>query len=116
MTAATEQLQLPIPEPWVQPDYPDHATIDERFAEFHRANPHVYRGLREQALKLVSAGETRLSINMLFEVLRYHRKLQTAGDDYLLNNNYRALYARMLMERELELEGVFETRRRKAAV
>lgn len=64
----------------------------------------------------MAAGEARLSINMLFEVMRYHRKLQTAGDDYLLNNDYRALYARMLMEREPELAGLFETRRRKAAV
>jgi hypothetical protein len=47
---------------------------------------------------------------MLFEVLRFETGLTTAGDPYKLNNDYRAHYSRMMMEREEDLRGLFETR------
>ncbi|HEY5316508.1 MAG TPA: hypothetical protein VIJ20_00910 [Solirubrobacteraceae bacterium] len=47
---------------------------------------------------------------MLFEVLRFETGLKTEGDPFKLNNDYRAPYARMMMEREPDLAGLFETR------
>ena len=82
----------------------------EKFEEFHRDNPHVYRELRQLALDLVELGHERIGIGMLFEVLRWKRALRTTDDDFKLNNNYRARYARLLMEMEPRLAGKFEIR------
>lgn len=99
--------------PLVKPDESGD-TIQERFEAFHRANPHVYRALRSLALGYKRAGAQRGGMKMLFEVLRYRSALQTRGEPYKLNNVYTALYARMLMEKEPELAGFFETRERRA--
>ena len=85
------------------------------FAQFHRANPHVYQGLCRLALKVKRAGHQHYGIKALFEVLRYEYALTTISDDGLkLNNNYTALYARMLMKQEPELDGFFNLRERVA--
>jgi hypothetical protein len=89
-------------------------TIEESFGIFHRANPHIYRLLRQMALEYKRAGNARCGMKMLWEVLRYHSAVQTRGEPYKLNNNYTALYARELMRNEPELRGFFETRERRA--
>ena len=51
---------------------------------------------------------------MLFEVLRWEwiiRGLPDTAEEFKLNNNYTSRYARLIMESEPGLEGVFETRR-----
>ena len=86
-------------------------TIAEAFDDFHCANPHVYRNLRFLALQAVRAGRRKLGIKLLFERLRWEYFVNTAhADDFSLNNNYTAYYARMLMDNEPELAGMFETR------
>ena len=89
-------------------------SIDESFSAFHRANPHVFRALRQLAMDMKAKGHQRYSINGLFEVLRWHYAMATNGDDFKLNNNYRALYARLLMERVPLLLNFFHLRERKA--
>jgi len=85
--------------------------IREAFLRFHAENPQVYSSLADMSLRLVRAGQKRLSINMLFEVLRYRTILRTRGDQFKLNNNYRAEYARKLMRENPELYGQFEIRK-----
>lgn len=91
---------------------PDGA-IEREFWKFHRGNPDVYVRLAELARRLVARGHRKIGIGMLFEVLRWHHAMTTQGDadGFKLNNNYRALYARLLMEREPDLADVFELRR-----
>lgn len=100
MAVAVKQLSLHWGEP----------TLAEQFRAFHEANPEVYEELRDLALGLRRRGRTRYGIASLFEVLRWQRALKTQGDVFKLNNNYRAFYARLLMEREPDLAGFFETR------
>lgn len=88
-------------------------TIAERFGAFHRRNPQVYAALRASALAMRRRGVTRYSIAGLFELLRWQYAMQTAGGEYKLNNDFRAPYARLLMEQEAELAGFFETRCRR---
>jgi hypothetical protein len=90
---------------------PAPATAGERFRAFHETNPQVYAELRDLALRAKRAGLKRYGMKGLFEVLRWNRALQTQGEPWLLNNNYTAHYARLLMERVPELRGFFETRR-----
>lgn len=85
-------------------------TIGERFEEFHQANPHVYREIVRRSLRLRRRGVKRFGMKAIFEVMRYDYALQTQGDEYKLNNNYTAHYARLVMAEVPELEGLFELR------
>lgn len=79
-----------------------------KFSRFHRENPHVYRHLRNYARKLLARGYKRWSIAGLFEVIRYGMAIDTNTDDrFKLSNNYKPLYARMLMLNEPDLDGFF---------
>jgi hypothetical protein len=90
-------------------------TIEARFRAFHEANPHVYGLLRALALDYLRAGHDRCGIKMLYEVLRYQSGIYTkTNEPYQLNNDFTALYARLLMEQEPVLDGFFETRKRRA--
>ena len=78
---------------------------------FHEANPKVYVELRALARQTLHAGRNCLGIGVLWEVMRWHRSLVHDGaEDFKLNNNYRAWYARELMRREPELVNFFEIR------
>lgn len=111
------QNQLPLLNlsPMVTPRRGRAETIQQKFEQFHAANPHVYANLKALALQLKAKGHGRGSIGMLFEVLRHQYQIQTAGDDYKLNNNYRSRYARLLEKQEPSLVGFFETRELKAS-
>lgn len=89
-------------------------SIMDKFEKFHRENPHIYAALRLMSIQLEEAGFQRWSMKGLFEALRYQQALKTRGESFKLNNNYTALYARLLMDNEPRLEGFFEIRQRRA--
>lgn len=91
------------------PTMPAGATLAERFEAFHAENPHVYTALKRRALALKDRGVKHYGIAALFEVLRFSA-LVTTGEEWKLNNSYRAFFARRLMADVPELEGFFETR------
>lgn len=81
------------------------------FLAFHAANPEVESELVELARKAKQAGAPRYGIGALFEVLRWSRLMQRRpGDEFKLNNNHRAFYARKLMQEHPDLAGFFELR------
>jgi len=88
----------------------DRRSLQTRFEEFDRDNPEVYLELLKLARKARRNDMERISIKMLYEVVRWHRLLETTDKVYKLNNNYHALYARKLMKEHSELRGIFETR------
>lgn len=91
-------------------------SIREQFEQFDRTNPSVYKTLVRLTFQAVDAGRSRLGIGMLWERLRWERFIQRDPEEtYKLNNNYRALYARKLMDDYPEFDGLFETRRRRTA-
>jgi len=108
----TDQLDL---FPVVVPIEGRGLTMTERFALFHQANPWVYNALVRLARQATSAGRTRLGVAALYEVLRWEHAQQTRGDSFRLNNDFRALYARLIAESEPDLADVFCTRARTAA-
>lgn len=92
---------------------PTPATIDASFARFHVEHPDVYDRLCAMTRELVAAGHSRVGIGMLFEVLRWEHARSGPADavsPFKLNNNYRSRYARLIMDREQDLAGVYETR------
>lgn len=104
--------QIPLFEELVKPDYGEGMTIDERFEVFHKANPHVYDLIHQRALALRRRGIKRFGLAAIYEGLRYDYAVQTGGDKFKLNNDYRAIYSRMIMENDPELAGFFEKRER----
>lgn len=96
--------------PLVRPPSEPRATLQQRFEAFHAANPHVFFQLRRMALDMKRRGVRQYGIGGLFEVLRWRYAVQTQGDEYKLNNNWRSRYARLLMDTTPELAGFFETR------
>lgn len=92
-------------------------TIAERFATFHATNPWVYDELVRLARDLHRKGRDRIGIGMLWEVLRWSYWMETDDptSDFKLNDHFRSRYARLIMERERDLDGIFETRGLRAA-
>ena len=105
-------ILAPVAEPeWTDKDLRPQS-IDERFAAWHRQNPHVYQALRALSLDTRRVGVKRWSVDAAMHIVRWRYRLQTQGDEFRINNSFSALYARMLMEREPELSGFFELRKR----
>lgn len=86
-------------------------TIAERFEEFDRSNPHVYRTLVRLARDWVAqTGGRKIGTKALFEVARWQIALATSDPDFKLNNSYTAFYSRLIMRREPDLSGLFDLR------
>lgn len=107
----------PVPEPAaVNPtDRVTGGGLDDKFRAFHEANPHVYRALRDAALRLKRKGWQQYSIMTLLGVLRYQADLETVDPDprnsqFKMCNSYAPFYARLIMDNEPELAGFFEIR------
>lgn len=95
----------------VQSRFAWEGTHETAFRDYHSANPQVYDKLRSFALQARRTGRRHLGMKAIFERLRWWAYVETTGDEFKLNNNYTAFYARLLMEREPELAGFFETRK-----
>jgi hypothetical protein len=92
-------------------------SIEKRFAEFHAANPDVYAELVTIVRRAKALGHKRLGIRMVWEVMRWDRLINprpNTPDDFKLNDHFHSRYARLLMEREPDLAGVFELRELRA--
>ena len=85
----------------------DH--ILNKFIKFHRINHFVYSEIVCIARNKKRSGHDHFSMKAIFEILRarVHNRIS-------LDNDFSALYARVVMAREDDLAGFFEVRMRKA--
>lgn len=92
-------------------------TIQQAFEAFHDAHPWVYRRLVDLARDYIQSGAKRVSIKMLFEVLRWQWRIATKdrNSQWALNNNYSSRYARLIATTEPDLSEAFECRELRAA-
>jgi hypothetical protein len=95
---------------------PIKSTLEQRFDDFHSANPHVYHKLVRMTRDLMDRGHKKIGIAMLFEVLRWQHMMDTDDpySEFKLNNDYRAYYARLIMDIHPEFQGIFNVRELKA--
>lgn len=85
-------------------------TMQQRFEDFHRGHPDVYRELVKRAREAARSGH-RCGIRMIWERMRWHFYIEMSGDDeYKLNNNYTSRYARLIEDQEPDLRDFFEKR------
>lgn len=90
-------------------------TITERFWEFDKDNPHVYRRIVQLARKAKLRGLEHYSIDGIFHVMRWEIAIRTrSADQFKLNDHFTSLYARLVMDREFDLKGFFEVRDRRS--
>lgn len=100
----------------VSPDaLPASATIQDRFEAFHAANPWVCDALERLTQDMLDRGHQRVGVKCLIEVIRWQYERQTVGSRWRLNNVFTSRYARLLLERHPEWDGVFEVRGLRAA-
>lgn len=96
-------------------------TIQEQFEAFHEANPHIYRALVQIGRELIERGHHKFNLETLWDRMRWLLIFERAAPvneadvRYKLNDIYCSRYARLIMEREQDFAGMFETRRLRAA-
>lgn len=92
--------------------YGDDRTIDEAFADFHRANTHIYRKLVNLCREVKGAGHETYSMKAVFERLRWFHHIELKSKEpFVLNNNFTSRYARAIMRFEPDLCDFFVVRK-----
>ena len=92
----------------------EEATIRAAFFAFHAKYPEVYALFERFALEAIHAGRESIGAKAVWERMRWETAIgsaRTNSEQYRLNNNFTAYYAREFVERHPELADVFETRR-----
>jgi hypothetical protein len=87
-------------------------TLQERFAQFHNQNQHIYDML-VALTRIMKAKKTmkRWSVYAAYELVRYQWNPHTRTfNEYKLPNEYRPRYARLIMKQEADLDGFFRTK------
>lgn len=90
-----------------------YAPAAERFLRFHVENPHVYIEFEKRALQLINAGRRHFGAKAIFEAMRFEWAATTTDEEFRLNNNYTAFYARIFENKHPEYAGFFEMRTQK---
>ena len=86
------------------------ALFDE-FIRFHQDNPEIYDLYVKYAFQLRDAGRENYGSKAIVERIRWHVNVETQSkDEFKINNNHTAYYARMVMMDYPELEGYFRIR------
>lgn len=85
---------------------------ERKFREFHAKNPQVYVALVRFAREAKARGRNKIGIELLINRVRWELFMNTRDDhsDFKINNNYKAYYARLIMEREPDMKTMFNTR------
>jgi len=110
---------------WSPPPPKQRPSIEERFAAFHAANPHVLEEMLRLARARLARGERRIGVKALWEELRRYLftyahevvGVQHGIDEdfgYKLNNSYTSHYADKLVEVDPSLDPFIERRKRRA--
>lgn len=65
-----------------------------KFIKYHKENPQIWNQFEKFANELVDAGVDVLSVNRIYERIRWESDV-SGNDRYKLNNNFRPYYARL---------------------
>lgn len=85
-------------------------SLDQRFIEYHQANPEIYDAFENMALKVVNSGRGYFGARFIFQYLRWQTKTAGSGE-FKINNNYIARYVRLFEKRNPQHQGFFKTRK-----
>ena len=90
--------------------------LQAEFEEFDRQNPRIWELIERFCADVLEAGWTKWAISSIFERIRWEIRIVTRSkDEWKLNNNHRAYYARKWLAKHPEHPDFFETRRVRGA-
>jgi hypothetical protein len=87
----------------------DTRTIEQRFEDYHRQHPEVYRLYVQYARIAREKGYKRIGIGFLTEIIRWQEGIAKT-ERFAISNDYRSRYARFIMANEIDLCDFFSTR------
>ena len=70
--------------------------LTEDFIRFHEANKHIYADLKRIAEIMYARGFKKFSISACVERLRWEHPEKSDDPDYMISNNHRSFYSRLL--------------------
>jgi hypothetical protein len=86
----------------------------EKFARYHRNNPHVYALFRRFTFAIIERGHRRTSVWLIMNRIRWEMTVETYGDEFKICNDYFALYARMFVVENPQHATLFKLKTMKA--
>jgi hypothetical protein len=90
--------------------------LQAEFDRYHQDNPQVYEAFKRLTFQLINAGRENFSASAVVERIRWGVSIGEYGsDDFKINNNYRAFYARLFHMEHPNHDGFFRTRKQKSA-
>lgn len=90
---------------------PRGESLDMRVCRWMRENPSAVPALVAIARELKASGETRLSMQFVAQIARYHHIVRRApGEPFAVNNSYTSRLTRIIEASHEDLRGLFETR------
>lgn len=97
---------------WTDPkDQGEKSEARLRFERFDAANPMVWELFVKFSRTALRAGRKALSSKLIVERIRWEVYVTTKSEDeFKINNNWTAFYARKFMARYPEYKGFFRTR------
>jgi hypothetical protein len=84
--------------------------LEAAFWDFHQTNPKVYELFDRFTRYAIQRGRKRFSVSVIIERIRWETTIETSNDDFKINNNHRAYYARLWMRDNPQHGGFFSTR------
>jgi len=90
-------------------DYPKE--VLGKFKAYHLRNPKVYEEFKRLAFQMKKTGRKKYSAEIIINVMRWHLDLKTTGDVFEINNDFKPLYARLLIYHFPEFTRFFEFRK-----
>lgn len=82
----------------------------EKFKMFHQDNPHVYEAFRDCANVLWRVGRRKYSSRLIIDKIRWDYDSTNTGDLFKINNDFIAIYGRLLIYHEPKFADFFELR------
>ena len=85
----------------------------EKFKQFHKENPRVYDLFVTYSKRMKISGKNKYSAWTIVNVIRWNMDLWTTGDVFKINNDFIAIYARVMIHNYPEFADFFELRQTK---
>jgi hypothetical protein len=86
----------------------------DKFNRYHRKNPKVYELFHKFSKEVISTGRSRYSAWAIIQRIRWHVDIKTEDPSgFKINNDYIALYTRLLIKEHPEFKNFFELKQMK---
>lgn len=82
----------------------------DKWLNFHHANPQVWKAFETLTFKMIRTGRKHYSAGTIIGLVRWHIDMKTTDEEFKINNDFIAHYARLFMSAYSDHEGFFRIR------